>query len=103
MRNKSLVGWNYSPKLNALIVFANLIDEMTFNYTYDSYKAPALNIISLLDEAEETVMDIEKGMINALLTPSSTICRFEPKVREKLDYRYFLYFFNIHNIQLIKL
>ena len=63
MRNKSLVGWNYSPKLNALIVFANLIDEMTFNYTYDSYKAPALNIISLLDEAEETVMDIEKGMI----------------------------------------
>ena len=63
MKNKSLVGWNFSSKLDGLIVFANLIDEMTFNYTYDSYKAPALNIISLLDEAEETVLDIEKGMI----------------------------------------
>lgn len=63
MKNKSLVGWNFSSKLEGLIVFANLIDEMTFNYTYDSYKAPALNIISLLDEAEETVLDIEKGMI----------------------------------------
>lgn len=63
MKNKSLVGWNFSSKLDGLIVFANLIDEMTFNYTYDSYKTPALNIISLLDEAEETVLDIEKGMI----------------------------------------
>ncbi len=63
MKNKSLVGWNLSSKLEGLIVFANLIDEMTFNYTCDSYKAPALNIISLLDEAEETVLDIEKGII----------------------------------------
>lgn len=63
MRNKSLVGWNFSSKLEGLAVFANLIDEMTFNYNYDSYKAPALNIISLLDEAQETVLDIESGMI----------------------------------------
>ena len=63
MRNKSLVGWNFTSKMEGLAVFANLIDEMTFNYTYDSYKAPALNIISLLDEAHETVLDIENGMI----------------------------------------
>lgn len=63
MRNKSLVGWNFSLKLEGLAVFANLIDEMTFNYNCDSYKAPALNIISLLDEAHETVLDIESGMI----------------------------------------
>lgn len=63
MRNKSLVGWSFSSKLEGLAVFANLIDEMTFNYNCDSYKAPALNIISLLDEAQETVLDIENGMI----------------------------------------
>lgn len=63
MRNKSLVGWNFTSKMEGIVVFANLIDEMTFNYTYDSYKAPALNIISLLDEAHETVLDIENGMI----------------------------------------
>lgn len=63
MRNKSLVGWSFTSKMEGLAVFANLIDEMTFNYNCDSYKAPALNIISLLDEAHETVLDIENGMI----------------------------------------
>jgi len=63
MRNKSLVGWSFTSKMEGLAVFANLIDEMTFNYNCDSYKAPALNIISLLDEANETVLDIENGMI----------------------------------------
>lgn len=63
MKNISLVGWNWSPRLEGLVVFASLIDEMTFNYSCDSYKAPALNVISLLDEAEETVLNIEKGII----------------------------------------
>lgn len=55
MRNKSLKGWNYTNDLECLLLFATLIDEMTFYYTYDSYKAPALNVISLLNEAEETL------------------------------------------------
>lgn len=63
MRNKSLKGGNYTNELECLLLFATLIDEMTFNYTYDSYKAPALNVVSLLNEAEETLLNIGRDII----------------------------------------
>ena len=44
-------------------MFANLIDEITFNYTTDSYKAPALHVMSLIKEAIQTIENIDNGII----------------------------------------
>ena len=49
--------------MECLLVFANLIDEITFNYTTDSYKAPALHVMSLIKEALQTIENIDKGII----------------------------------------
>ena len=44
---------------------ANLIDEITFNYTTDSYKAPALHVMSLMRELLQTLENIENCNILA--------------------------------------
>ena len=68
MKNKNFDNWNYTPDIESLAFFANLVDEMTFNYTTDSFKAPALNVISLMQETLSTINDVESGDIaNAAL------------------------------------
>ena len=68
MKNKDFDNWNYTPEIESLAFFANLVDEMTFNYTTDSFKAPALNVISLMQETLSTINDVESGNIaNAAL------------------------------------
>lgn len=68
MKNKSFNNWDYSKETKSLAFFANLVDEMTFNYTIDSFKAPALNVISLMQETLSTIYDVEIGNIaNAAL------------------------------------
>ena len=63
MKNKSLANWNHTPDTEMLAFFANLVDEMTFNYTIDSFKAPALNVISLMQETLYTIEEVECGNI----------------------------------------
>ena len=41
---KKINKWNYVSQMENLLFFANLIDEMTFNYTLDSFKASVHNI-----------------------------------------------------------
>ena len=68
MKNKNFDNWDYTPDMESLAFFANLVDEMTFNYTTDSFKAPALNVISLMQETLSTINDVESGNIaNAAL------------------------------------
>ena len=49
--------------MEALLFFASLIDEMTFNYTLDSFKASVHNAFSLMRECIETIKDIEADTI----------------------------------------
>ncbi len=63
MKFHKIDSWAYDDSMNCMLFFASLIDEMTFNYTIDSYKAPVMNVISLLEELFYTISDVEDGLI----------------------------------------
>ena len=63
MQIKNLANWNYTPQMEGLLFFANIIDEMTFNYTLDSFKASVHNVFSLMSESIETIDDIQDETI----------------------------------------
>ncbi len=64
MKLKNIDNWEYTEALNCFLFFAQSIDEMLFNYTLDTYKAPALNSHTLCDEALIIISEIEKDVIN---------------------------------------
>jgi hypothetical protein len=64
MKLKNLSNWEYCDDLNCMLYFAQCIDEMLFNYTLDSYKAPALNSHTLCNEALLTIIEVKNGIIN---------------------------------------
>ena len=63
MKNQKINHWTYAPQMENLLFFACIMDEMTFNYTLDSFKASVHNIFSLIRECLETVEDIQNGTI----------------------------------------
>lgn len=63
MKKPDITHWIYTQDMECLLVFANLIDEITFNYTTDSYKAPALHAMSLIGETIQTLENIDNGII----------------------------------------
>jgi hypothetical protein len=63
MQIKNIANWNYTPQMEGLLFFANIIDEMTFNYTLDSFKASVHNVFSLISECIETINDIQDETI----------------------------------------
>lgn len=63
MRKLESKHWNSEEKLEGLLYFAQLVDEMLFDYTLDSYKPLALNSRLLCIEALETLDEIQEGYI----------------------------------------
>lgn len=63
MRKKKITRWNYIPQMEDMLFFASILDEMTFNYTLDSFKASVHNIFSLIQECRETIIDIQEETI----------------------------------------
>lgn len=63
MINRKYPNWDWDKDLEMLAFFASLVDEMTFNYTIDSFKAPAMNTYSLLEEALSTLKQVNCGEI----------------------------------------
>lgn len=63
MKKPDISQWTYNANMECLLLFANIVDETTFNYTTDSYKASALHAVSLMDELLRTIRSIEKGVI----------------------------------------
>ena len=72
MKIKNIANWNFTPPMENLLFFANLIDEMTFNYTLDSFKASVHNVFSLIRECIETIDDIEDETIKKGSLPPIT-------------------------------
>lgn len=64
MRLKKIENWESKKELNCMLFFAQLLDEMLFNYTLDSYKSPALNTNTLCDEALAIISEINKNVIS---------------------------------------
>lgn len=64
MRLKKIENWELKEELNCMLFFAQLLEEMLFNYTLDSYKTPALNTNTLCDEAIAIISEINKDVIS---------------------------------------
>lgn len=63
MRKQETNHWENLEKLEGLHFFAQLVDEMLFDYTLDSYKPLALNSRLLCIESLETIEEIRNGFV----------------------------------------
>lgn len=63
MRFRNLSKWDNPSELESLAFFAQLFEELVFDYTLDTYKPSAMNTSLLCYEGLQTIVDIEKGII----------------------------------------
>jgi hypothetical protein len=63
MKYPDLNKWKYSSSLEGLLLFAQLVEELLFDYTMDTYKVPAMNSHVLSDELCQTISEVESGAI----------------------------------------
>ncbi len=64
MKEKNIDNWDNKDANIGLLYFYQISEELLFYYTIDSFKLPAHNFITLLDEAIKTIEHIEAEMIN---------------------------------------
>ena len=62
---KNIGRWVITPEIEGLLFFAQRMDELLFDYTFDTYKPSALNAPFLAMEAVSLISDIESGIIDA--------------------------------------
>lgn len=72
MRQPNVDRWKYKKDSEGLLLFAQLVEEMVFDYTLDSYRAPALNTHYLCTELLATIKqvrdaDLEQGVLRPVL------------------------------------
>ena len=65
MKFRSLKNWDNLPELEGLIFFAQLWEELLFDYSLDTYKPSAMNTTSLCREVRELIDDIEEDLIES--------------------------------------
>ena len=65
MLYRSLNKWDDSAKTPALLYFAQLLEEMLFEYSLDTYKASVMQTGLLCAEALGTITAVENGTIKA--------------------------------------
>lgn len=63
MRFRNLRNWDDVNGSASLVYFAQLIEELLFDYTLDAYKPSAMNTVLLINEASETIANIASGVI----------------------------------------
>lgn len=63
MKFRSLYRFSNLQDNQNLIFFAQLLEEMLFDYTLDTYKPSILNVHSLIDEAFNVIHEVDKGNI----------------------------------------
>lgn len=63
MKQISTRNWINVDQNYALLFFSQLIDELLFHYTIDSFKLPAHNIRTLVSEAKKTIEYIDNGIL----------------------------------------
>jgi hypothetical protein len=66
MKKPILTNWNNVANLKSLLLFAQLLDEMLYHQTIDSYKAPVLNTHSLCDEFINVSQEIQVGFLPSI-------------------------------------
>ena len=63
MKAPNLKKWNLKPELEGLLFFAQLINELLFDFTLDTYKIPALNSHTLARELMNAIQEHEAGLL----------------------------------------
>lgn len=63
MKFRRLSKWNEPSKCRGLVYFAQMVEEMLFDYTLDTYKASVMHTGLLCTEALQTIEEIENGNI----------------------------------------
>ncbi len=65
MRFRRLTKWDDPEQSAALIYFAQLCEEMLFDFSLDTYKASVMNTGTLCAEALQTIREVELGNIKS--------------------------------------
>jgi len=63
LRNPRLSRWKNLPTTEGLLFFAQRLEELLFDYTIDSFKAPALNTLTRCTELLRSAEDVRAGLI----------------------------------------
>lgn len=92
MRKLNIAHWKYSNDMDCLLLFASLMDEMTFSYSIDSYKESALNIVSLIRECISVVDDVKtevvkKGALKSVIEELKWAIDNDPVAKEIITNR----------------
>ena len=64
MRFRTLSNWKNPASLEGLLFFSQLLEELLFDYSLDSYKPSAMNSSSLCSEGIMLIRDIEAEVID---------------------------------------
>ena len=92
MKAPNLNKWSLSSEVEGLLFFAQLVDELLFDYTIDTYKMPALNTRLLAHELYSALIEHEDstlryGAIEPIVNELRDRLKKDPVVREILkDY-----------------
>ena len=86
-------NWDEDEELNGLLLFAQLIDEMLFDYTIDTYKPPVLNTHSLCEELLDAIDEVKEGFlkeksIEPIKEELVWSLQNDPAAKSVLGYRY---------------
>jgi hypothetical protein len=65
MRRQNLSKWENPSDLEGLLVFAQSLDELLFDHSLDSFKAPALNLHLSLLEVRSLLASLKAGRIKS--------------------------------------
>ncbi|WP_434339838.1 hypothetical protein [Motilimonas cestriensis] len=63
MRYRSIAKWDKPAESENLLFFAQLLEELLFNFSLDTYKPSALNSSLLCSEALDVIEEIDNGNI----------------------------------------
>lgn len=65
MRFRGLAKWDNTQNCSGLIYFAQLLEEMLFDFSLDTYKTSVMHTGMLCTEAIQTIREVELGNIKA--------------------------------------
>lgn len=93
MKAPNLKKWKISTKIEGLLFFAQLVNELLFDYSLDTYKLPALNSRLLIEEILFTIEDYEvgslkKGNIEPTISELQDRLRKDPVIKEIMSKYY---------------
>jgi hypothetical protein len=63
MKAPDLKKWDFKPEMEGILFFAQLGNELLFDYTVDAYKVPALNSRTLALELLHSIEDYESNIL----------------------------------------